>query len=176
MSKIFKVFKIQSIILLILPILFFTSCGYKASSTYAKKELGEKIYVSLSINVSDPKNSVIIKDVFNELLIQRLDKKLVYKKDEADTIIYIKNNGVSISTLSYDSSGYSNLYKITANLNVKYSKSNGKTKSFIASGSYDFSSDSQGTISDTKRFNAIQNAFDNALEEVISQLAIANYK
>lgn len=172
-SNIFKKFKFSFLLILILS---FCSCGYKASSAYAKKELGDNIFVALNVNINNPKNSVIIKDTFNELLINKLGKNLVYKKDQADTIVYLDYKNVSFTTLSYDDDGYSNLYKVIVNLNVKYAKKGEEKKSFTVKGRYDFSADSEGTISETKKFDAIKTAFEKALEEVISKLAIASYK
>ncbi len=171
----FKIKKLNFLFLMILT-LSFVSCGYKTSSSYAKKELGEKIFVDLNVNIKDPKNSVLIKDVFHELLVQRLDKTLVYKKDQADTIVYLDYKNVNFSELSYDDSGYVKLYKATVTLNVKYKNKNEEIKSFDVSGRYDFSTNSKGTISDTKRFDAIKKAFAKALDEVISKLAITAYK
>ena len=54
-----------------------TGCGYKPSSYYAKKEISGKVYVDLHVNLEDPKNSVLIKDAMNKLLITRLGSKLV---------------------------------------------------------------------------------------------------
>ncbi len=47
-----------------------------------------------------------------------------------------------------------------------------ETKSFNVTGDYDFSIDDGTTITDTKRFEAIRNAASEALEEVISKIAV----
>lgn len=174
--NIFYILKKTKLSLLLILILSFSSCGYKAASVYAKQELGEKVFVELNVNIKDPKNSVIVKDSFYNLLITRLDKEIVYTKEEADTIIKLDYKDISFTKLSYDDDGYANLYKVIVSLNVKYSKNNENMKSFDVKGRYDFSTDSEGTISDTKRFNAIKEAFEKALDEVISKLAIASYK
>ena len=44
------------------------SCGYKPSSYYAKKEMEGNVFVRTMISLTDPKNSVIVKDEMNKLL------------------------------------------------------------------------------------------------------------
>lgn len=117
---------LRSAILSILVLFLFTACGYKPSSTYAKKEIYGKVYVDLNVNIEDPKNSVLIKDSMTELLVHRLGSKLVNKKELADTIVVVKLNSVGLSTLQYDDLGYIKLYKATANINVDYKNSERK--------------------------------------------------
>lgn len=46
---------LESAILSILVLFLFTACGYKPSSTYAKKEIYGKVYVDLNVNIEIPK-------------------------------------------------------------------------------------------------------------------------
>jgi len=154
-----------------------SGCGYKPTSFYAKKELSGKVFVKLFIDLKDPRNAVLIKDAMNQLLIQKLDSKLVYDESLADTIMNIKINSVSMTTLQYDSSGYNNLYRAKVNINVKYNKkSEKKLRNFTVSGENNFSLASSTTITDTKRFEAIKSASDDALDEVLSKIAVASFK
>lgn len=170
-------------VLCTLSVCFFTfnGCGYKPTVTYAKKELSGKVFVKLFIDLQDPKNSVLVKDAMNQLLVQKLDSKLVYDEALADTIMNVKINSVSMTTLQYDSSGYNNLYRAKVSINVEYKKKidNQSTK-FTVSGENDFSVDSDNddddTITDTKRFDAIKSASDDALNEVLSKIAVASFK
>lgn len=166
---------LRSAIVSILVLFLFTACGYKPSSTYAKKEIYGKVFIDLNVNIEDPKNSVLIKDSMTELLVHRLGSKLVNKKELADTIVVIKLNSVSLSTLQYDDSGYIKLYKATSNINVDYKNSEGKNN-FNVSGVYDFSIEDGGTISDSKRYEAIKAASNKALDEVISKLAVLSFR
>lgn len=166
---------LRSAILSILVLFLFTACGYKPSSTYAKKEIYGKVYVDLNVNIEDPKNSVLIKDSMTELLVHRLGSKLVNKKELADTIVVVKLNSVGLSTLQYDDLGYIKLYKATANINVDYKNSEGKNN-FNVSGVYDFSIEDGTTISDSKRFTAVKAAANKALDEVISKLAVLSFR
>lgn len=165
----------KSFIAATLVLLLFTACGYKPTSTYAKKEIYGNVYVDLSVNIEDPKNSVLIKDSMVELLVHRLGSKLVDKKELADTLVVVKLNSVSLGTLQYDDLGYIKLYKATANINVDYKNKDYKNN-FNVSGSYDFSIEDGGTISDAKRFEAVKAASNKALDEVISKIAILSFK
>jgi len=156
-------------------VVFLTACGYKPSTTYVKKELGEKIFVNLIIDLRDPRNAVLIKDAMNELLVHRLDSKLVYDRRLADTIMDLKLSSVSLQVLQDDDSGYNKLYKAVVKIAVDYNNGSNK-KSFSVSGDYDFSIDSGTTITDTRRFEAIKSAASEALEDVISTIAVQSFK
>lgn len=152
-----------------------TACGYKPSSTYSKEQLNGKIFVNLLIDLKDPRNAVLIKDAMNELIVHSLDSEIVYDRSLADTIINIKLNSVRMVVLQYDEDGYTKLYKAVVSIFVDYRNKTGK-KSFTVSGDYDFSIDTGTTITDTKRFEAIKSAASEALEEIISKLAVNSFK
>jgi hypothetical protein len=167
------------LVLFTLSFCFFTltGCGYKPTTYYAKKELSGKVFVKLFIDLKDPQNSVLIKDAMNQLLTHKLDSKLVYDEAIADTIMNIKINSVSMTALQYDADGYNNLYRATVSINVKYNKKAEKiSRNFTVNGENDFSIGSSTTITDTKRFDAIKSASDEALDEVLSRIAIQSFK
>lgn len=166
----------KTLVISLFLVILVAGCGYKPSSYYAKQELGDKIYVDLEVNISDPKNSVIIKDIVNETLIHRLGSKLVYEKKQADTIMVLKYNNISLNELSYDSSGYIKLYRVNTSINVAYTNENNKKKNFDLTSHYEFSIETGGTISDANRFEAIKTASKKALDELLSKLAIENFK
>ena len=154
-----------------------TACGYKPSTYYAKEEISGKVFVNVLINLEDPKNSVLIKDAINQLLIQKLDAELVNKESLADTVMNININSVSMQALQYDRSGYNKLYRAVVVVNVSYfKKSDNKRKSFTVDGDYNFSVDNGTSINDSQRYNAIQKASDKAVEEVLSKIAVASFK
>ena len=157
--------------------LIFSGCGYKPSSHYAKKELSGKVFVKLFIDLKDPKNAVLIKDSINQLLIQKLDSKLVYDESLADTIMNIKINSVNMQELLYDRDGYNKLYRALVDIKVDYfRKADQKRNSFIVDGEHNFSIDDGTTITDTKRFEAIKNASDDALNEILSKIAVQSFR
>ncbi|WP_331774209.1 LPS assembly lipoprotein LptE [Sulfurospirillum sp. 1612] len=150
---------------------FLLGCGYKPSSYYTQKVLGEKIYVDVSISRKDPKNSVIIKDALNEAVVGRFGGKLV-SKDKASSYLYISIASVSFVPTVYDSDGYVIEYKTKVVLNTTYETKLNKKESFTTTGEYDFPIEANSVISDTKRFDAIRYASLDAVNEIISKISI----
>ncbi len=146
-------------------------CGYKPSSVYTKKVLGNNIHVSVQISRTDPKNSVIIKDAVNEAIVGRFDAKLAEKKD-TDIDLVVSIGSVSFAALSYDKDGYIISYKAKVVLNASCKTNNGKSKSFSTTGEFDFPIEANSVISDSKRFEAIKYASADAINEIISKIAI----
>ncbi len=155
----------------------FFGCSYKPSTHYAKEEITGNVFVKVIIDLEDPQNSVLIKDSINKLLIQKLDAELVNKESLADTVMNIGVNTVKIQTLQYDKAGYNKLYKAVVRIDISYfKKSENKRKSFTVDGEYDFSIDKATSINDTQRYNAIQQASEKAIEEVLSKIAVQSFK
>ena len=150
-------------------------CGYKPSSSYAKKKIQGNVYVHVVINLEDPKNSVLVKDALNEIVVGQFNNKLVSKRSLADTILTVELGSVATQELQKDEDGYVNLYRTNVSITVSYAGPNGKGTTSV-SGSYDFSVDDGSTISDTKRFEAIKIASSKALEEIVSKFAIESFK
>ncbi|NQY20558.1 MAG: hypothetical protein HRT40_04495 [Campylobacteraceae bacterium] len=162
-------------VFLILFVILFVSCSYKPSSYYAKKEFSNNVYVDLDINMEDPKNSVLIKDAMNKLILTRLNSKLVKTRAEADKVVYIKLTKVSIDEIQYDKAGRTKLFRANVKINVKVISLN-EVKSFDVEGRDDFSLDEKTIINDSKRFDAIKNASNKALEQVLSKLSLLSFK
>ena len=156
-------------------ILLFTACGYKPSINYAKNEIQGNVFVDFSIDLQDPRNSVLIKDAMNEILIHNFGTKLVFDKKEAQTILNIRMKSISMEELQYDEYGFNKLYKAKVVISVMY-KNQKKIRSFDVRGDYDFAIDTNSTITDTKRFEAIKNASSKALLEMISKIAVESFK
>lgn len=176
MKSIIKYKKVL-LILFICQFSFFTltGCGYKPSSYYAKQKISGNVFVDVVVNLEDPKNSVLVKDALNEIVINKFDRKLVYEKSLAQTILIIELESVSTRELQKDKDGYVDLYRTNVNINVKYDGPGGKGE-IETDGSYDFSVDDGSTVSDVKRFEAIKIAANKALEEVISKIAIETFR
>lgn len=169
--------KVLFVLFTLISLFILSGCGYKPSAYYAKKELSGKVFVKLYIDLVDPRNAVLVKDAMNQVLIQKLDSKLVYDESLADTIMFMKIDSVKMSELQYDKDGYNKVYRALVSISVKYTKKEtGTTKSFIVSGENNFSIDDGSTITDTKRFDAIKSASEDALEEVLSKIAVASFK
>jgi hypothetical protein len=156
---------------------FINACGYKPSTYYAKKEMEGNVFVKLDVSLEDPRNSVLVKDAVNKILLQKLDSKIVNDRNRADVIMNLGINSVSITTLQYDEEGYNKLYKAEVVIKVEYfRKDNGIKKSFTVDGEYDFSIDIGTTLTDSNRFDAISNASTKAVDEILSKIAVASFK
>ena len=156
-------------------LVFLTGCGYKPSTYYAKQEIEGKVYIELIVDLEDPKNSVLVKDALTEIVVGKFDRRLVYKKSLADTIMIVELDSVSTSALQKDEDGYVDLYRTNVSLSVKYKGPN-KEGNISTSGSYDFTIDDGVTVSDVKRYEAIKTAANKAMEEVISKFAIESFR
>lgn len=156
---------------------FINACGYKPSTYYAKKEMEGNVFVKLDVSLEDPRNSVLVKDAVNKILLQKLDSKIVNDRNRADVIMNLGINSVRISTLQYDKEGYNKLYKAEVVIKVDYfRKDDGIKKSFTVDGEYDFSIDIGTTLTDSNRFDAISNASTKAVDEILSKIAVASFK
>ena len=155
----------------------FSACGYKPSSYYAKQEMQGNVFVKLQVSLEDPKNSVLVKDAVNKILIQKLDSRMVDDINNAEVVMNLAISRVSISALQYDKEGYNKLYKAVVVISVNYyRKDNGIKKSFMVDGEYDFSIDQGSVISETNRFDAITNASNKAIDEILSKIAVSSFK
>lgn len=156
----------------------FNGCGYKPTTYYAKKELSGNVFVKLYIDLKDPRNAVVVKDSMNQLLVQKLGTKLVYDETLADVVMNLKIDSVNMSVLQYDSEGYNQVYKAIVNILVSYTKKSKKgVTTFTVSGENDFSvGDDDDTITDSIRYDAIKEASNEALDEVLSKIAVASFK
>jgi hypothetical protein len=155
----------------------FLACGYKPSSYYAKKEMEGNVFVKLNVSLEDPKNAVLVKDAINKILIQKLDSRMVSDQNNADVMMNLAINSVRISTLQYDRKGYNKLYKAVVVIKVDYfRKDDGIKKSFTVDGEHDFAIDIGTTITDTNRFDAISNASDKAINEILSRIAVSSFR
>jgi len=168
-------FKVSFFTILILS--FFVSCGYRPSSYYAKEELGNNIFVNLEVSLSDPRNSVLIKDIVTKVLVQKIGLNMTNSDTKADTIMNLRINSIDFSTLQYDADGYNKLYKVVVVISVKYiNKVTQKTKSFFVEAEYDFAVDIDANINDTQRYEAIKKASQKAITEILSKVAVLSFK
>lgn len=165
------------LLIFVISFVFVGCAGYKPSSYYTKQEIGKKVFVKLNINIDNALNSVVIKDVMNEMIVNRFGSSLVETKDNADTVINLSLGSVGLSAIQYDSnSGYVSIYRASVSLKVNY-KANGFTRNFTISDYYDFAVDpSSASVSDTAREEAIKIAASKALEEILSKIAIQTFK
>ena len=77
--------------------------------------------------------------------------------------------------LQYDREGYNKLYRALVSVDIQYKKVDGKVKNISLDGEHNFSIDDGTTISDTKRFEAIRSAAEDALDEFLSKVAVQSF-
>lgn len=155
----------------LLFLLFFLSgCGYVPISMYTKESLGDSLYVSSRVSLSNPENSVLAKDALNYAITTRFQANLV-DASEAKTIIEVDMRNISISSIGENDRGFTSFYRASVSLRFSYNDDLGKTREFINTGVYDFSTESLSTISDEKKFSAINEASLQAIDKFIIQAA-----
>ena len=156
--------------------LFLIGCGYKPAAWYAKEAIQGDVFVDVQISVIDPKNAVLVKDAMNEIIITKFGNKLVKDRSKAQTVVDMKLGTVSLTQIQYNAEGYVRLYRSKIPVIVKYRNKN-RSGSFTITGDYDFSVGGDTTvISDAKRFEAIKNAASDAMDEIVSRLAVEAYR
>ena len=149
--------------------LFFIACGYKPSSVYQEKVLGNNIKVVVDIDVKNPRETIFLKDAVLDAVYTLLGKNVCY--ENCDSTMIINPGSSSLEILDYDQNGYPVLYRSIVNLNVKVIDKNGKTRTYNVSGSYDFRISSDSVIDDETRLNAYKNASINALNKLFANIA-----
>ncbi len=148
--------------------LLFVGCGYLPASKQARKAVGEKIFVEVTVSLEDPENAVLIKDAARKAVVTRFHSSLV-PQAEAKTTLWVSLSGISFSPLQYDENGYVIVYR--ANVNIKVTRrNNGQQKGYNSRGSYDFSIEPNAIITDIQRFEAIRQASLKALDSFVAQV------
>ncbi len=161
--------KLFQLTLYALLFILLTGCGYQPSSKEAKKVLGETVSTEIVISMTDPENTVVLKDALDEAVIRRFQTNLRHRKD-AKTHLKIELQNVGFNALQYDSNGYIVTYRTTINLAITRATEH-YTKRYRAVGNFDFSIDPNAVITDQQRFEAIANSATKALDSFVAQVA-----
>ena len=156
-------------ILLPFLLLIFTACGYKPSAHFTPKVIGEKVYTEVDVSLSDPENSVLIKDALNRALYSRL-KSLATTKAEAESRIFVSYESIKFRPLQYDKNGYVVQYQAYIRLKFRFEKGNQQEERLIM-GRYEFPIRPSAIISNDLRFKAIERGSIHALDQFIAYLA-----
>jgi hypothetical protein len=146
-----------------------SGCGYQPSSKEAKKVMGDTVSTKVIISMTDPENTVLLKDALDEAVIRRFQTNLRHSR-EAKTHLEISLRNVSFGALQYDSNGYVISYRTTINLGIKRITKD-FTKNYNAVGNYDFTINPNAIITDQQRFEAIANSATKALDSFVAQVA-----
>ncbi len=146
-----------------------SGCGYHPSSYESKKVMGESLSTEVIISMTDPENTVVLKDALDEAVIRRFQANLRHRHN-AQTHLKIELKSVDFSALQFDANGYITSYRTTINLSVMR-KTKVLTKFYRAVGNYDFTISPNAIITDQQRFEAIANSATKALDSFVAQVA-----
>lgn len=166
----------KSLIYSFFIITLFIGCGYKPSSSYAKTAIEGNVYVDLKIDIDNSQNSVFVKDVMNEMVLNEFNASLTNNKKEADTFVLVELSSVSHTSISTGDDGYTKSYRTSVSIKMIYNKVNEKKKTVTVSDYYDYTVDSDSVITDQKKKVAVKIASTKALSNIFSKIAIQNMK
>jgi len=156
--------------LLIAALLFeLSGCGYKPSSKYARKVVGERIYTRVIISEQNPENSVLIKDAVDSAIIE-VFKASLSEKEYADTTLTFSISEPSYAPIQYNSDGFIIAYRATVVLTIMRETDDTK-KRYRAVGTYDFTIAPNAVITDQERFEAIRNSAQKGISSFIAQIS-----
>jgi len=154
--------------LLIILTILLSGCGYRPSSHFTPKTIGQKVYTEVDISLSDPENAVLLKDALYKALYSRLKSKVTTKR-EADSMIKVTYQSLRFIPLQYDKNGYVVYYQAHISLRFQFIKGDKKEERVII-GRYEFPIRPSAIISTSLRFQAIEKGSLRALDEFISYL------
>lgn len=160
--------RVRLVVTSLLVLSFLVGCGYMPASKQARKVVGDKIFVEVTVSLEDPENAVLIKDAARKAVLTRFHSSLV-PEERAETTLWVTLTGVSFSPLQYDANGYVIVYR--ANVGIGVTRQRGKdVEEYNAVGSYDFAIEANAIITDTQRYEAIRSASLKALDSFIAQV------
>ena len=155
-------------IFFILLILFFVGCGYKPTSEYISKNLGNSIKPVVDINIQNPEDAIFLKDALNEAIVNDYDANI---SNKAISIYRLSVSSTSISAIGFDANGYPILYRASVNLRASVKDKRGVINNYSAHGTYDFSIKSNSILDDNAKHNAIKEAYLQALRIIEFKIA-----
>jgi glycerophosphoryl diester phosphodiesterase len=146
-----------------------SGCGYKPSSKYSRKVVGEKISTNVVVSAQDPENTVLIKDAVDTAIIETFRASLVDKK-HADTDLTFSISQPSYTPIQYNADGYVIAYRATITLRITR-KTKDIRKNYNAVGTYDFGIAPNAVITDQERFDAIKYSAQKAIASFVAQVS-----
>ena len=150
-------------------VLFLSACGYRPSAHFTPKVIGEKVYTKVDVSLSDPENSVLIKDALNQALYSRF-KTLASTKNEAQSSIFVAYKSIQFVPLQYDENGYVVQNQANILLNFRLEKGDQQEERSIM-GRYEFPIRPSAIISNDLRFKAIEQGSLHALDQFIAYIS-----
>jgi hypothetical protein len=157
-------------------LLLFIGCGYKPTSYYAKSSIVGAVYVDLKVDIDNSENSVFVKDAMNEMILNQFDVVLVDDKSMADTYVTVELSNVSHTSISTDEDGFVQSYRTSVTVKMTYQKIDEKKYTVEVNDYYDYTVDSDSTITDQKKKIAIKIAASKAFSNIFSKIAVNSMK
>lgn len=155
--------------LLISVLMLFSGCGYRPAVHYSKHIINEDVSTEIIISLTDPENTVIIKDAIDAAVITRFRANLV-PKGKSNTHLIIRLMSVSLSPLAYDANGDVISYRTMVLLSIERVKKEVR-QTYRARGTFDFAIEPNAIVSNQARFNAIKQSANKAIESFLAQVA-----
>ncbi|MEA2099363.1 MAG: hypothetical protein U9P72_04450 [Campylobacterota bacterium] len=156
--------------IIVMIAIFFSACGYKPSSKYAREVIGEKVSTSIKISSSDPENSVIIKDAVDGAIISIFHSSL-RERSQSDTHLVISLKTPKYTPIEFDVNGFVIAYRMSLTLVIKKIR-NGVSKIYTSMGTHDFSITPNAIVTDQERFEAIKFSAQKAINSFIAQTSV----
>ncbi|RDU74023.1 hypothetical protein CQA57_03495 [Helicobacter anseris] len=152
-------------------LILFSGCGYKPVAHFAKRALGDSIYVSLKVNVANTESSVEIKDLLNKLIATRFQKNLV-EKQEADTIVNLEILNVTDTSIATNTDGFTTFYRVNIRVKFEFTNQKKETKLFYNSAYQDYAvSLEDPLITYNNKLEAIKEASNQCIDSFLTQIA-----
>lgn len=163
-------------IVLVAMMLAFAGCGYVPSATFAQKALGERVYVELKVKLSNPENSVELKDLMNKIIIARFQTR-VSSKEDADSVIVVEIDKITDTTFALSSSTFTTYYRVGAYVTYTYDNKKGTRRTFNSSGYYDYNVSLDNPLTTyNNRYYAINQAFIQTVDQFVAQISFEGQK
>ncbi len=155
-------------ILVLKRLLFLLACGYKPTSHFTKEILGDKIYVSISMPLSDPQSGIVVRDALNEAISFTFKSRLV-SINEAKSRIEINKIKFTTTDLQKDENGFTILYRTSVHMEV-YLVTDTFSKRFYVEGFSDYTVSDQSLEYEAIRINSIKEASLKATQDLVTKI------
>jgi hypothetical protein len=158
-------------ILAVIASVVLIGCGYKPTSTYIKKSIGELVYVKTIIDLQNPENSIIAKDVLIESIIRQTHATITDSPNNATAQIFIRFKRVEFTSIQKDNDGYDVTFQTKVTLVVKVKK-NDKIDIYEIAGMDIYEIEPRSITAQINKQDSIKNASAKAINEFLSKVGL----
>lgn len=149
-------------------LIFLSGCGYKPSSVYQKRIIGNDIKAVVKISSQTPRESTFLKDALNDAVYTVFGDNLV--NQNPNTTIQLSISSSSLSPLDYDENGFPILYRSAVTLKAVITDKFSKTHTYTVSGNYDFAIKANSILNDQIKLDSFKQASINALNKLLAEI------